>query len=693
MAVVSFSYLVFGHELIASMYVGQSFDVLNRLIEDHRAGRPWGTVEHYFTLSELLYSRFLVVCIAIQLTIIAVLKSRALLDKTYRFFTAETHPLNLAVFRIVLFYMIFESVDISSVTWFSQIPAELRVAPVGLGWMVEYMPVNPLWAHVSSMLLLACSFTAMIGLFTRTSAVVVVVLSFYVFGIPQFYGKINHYHHLLWFAAILAASRSGDALSCDAVTASWKRADRLGITNPPGSAYLYGLPLRFVWVLMGSIYFFAGFWKFWESGLGWALSDNLKFIMNQKWTELGYWTPIFRIDQYPNLYRVGALGTILFEISFVFLLFSRRLRLLAPLGGLVFHAMTELFMRISFQSLVKCYVIFFDWDSIARRLGEWLYRKPMYVLYDGNCKLCRRTIASVRVFDLFGRVIYVNAADRQMILNERLDHLDSVSVFRDMHVVIGNKQCAGFEAYKALALRIPLLWPVVPLLYLSVVASSAKRLYRHIADSRACNIPAARLESDASQSHSRSASRHTVIVGVLLIAGSIVTGFGGIGESWPIAHYPTFAGIAGPEIKTLEIIALSSTGESVTLSQKTLGREIPVERFWGLISVVLSAKDEATRRVRLRALWKLWVRNNPQLAATELLRLYQVTLTVIPERWNENPIHRELLWEVSTVDFQEQTKLHPQRQGANHVSDEARPFFERNLLHVGLSSRIGWLPH
>ena len=121
MAVVSFS-SVFGHELIASMYAGQSFDVLNRLIEDHRAGRPWGTVEHYFTLSELLYSRFLVVCIAIQLTIVAAVKHRALVDKTYRFFTAETHPLNLAVFRIVLFYMIFESVDISSVTWFSQIP-------------------------------------------------------------------------------------------------------------------------------------------------------------------------------------------------------------------------------------------------------------------------------------------------------------------------------------------------------------------------------------------------------------------------------------------------------------------------------------------------------------------------------------------------------------------------------------------
>ena len=70
----------FGHELIASMYAGQSFDILNNLIEDHRAGRPWANLEHYFTLSKLFYSRFLVVCIAIQLTMVAALKYRVFLS-------------------------------------------------------------------------------------------------------------------------------------------------------------------------------------------------------------------------------------------------------------------------------------------------------------------------------------------------------------------------------------------------------------------------------------------------------------------------------------------------------------------------------------------------------------------------------------------------------------------------------------
>ena len=34
-------------------------------------------------------------------------------------------------------------------------------------------------------------------------------------GIPQFFGKINHIHHLIWFMAIFAVSPCADVLSID----------------------------------------------------------------------------------------------------------------------------------------------------------------------------------------------------------------------------------------------------------------------------------------------------------------------------------------------------------------------------------------------------------------------------------------------------------------------------------------------
>src|SRR5262249_46922780 len=127
------------------------------------------------------------------------------------------------------------------------------------------------------------------------------------------------------------------------------------------------------------------------------------------------WRPIFRLDQYPLLYRMSAAATIAFELSFIFLIFFPSIRLLAPVGGLVFHNMTTLFMRISFWQLQVCYVVFFDWDRLFRWVGLRLYLEPMYLIFDGNCQLCRRTIAILRTTDILHRVIYVNALDKHQI--------------------------------------------------------------------------------------------------------------------------------------------------------------------------------------------------------------------------------------------------------------------------------------
>jgi predicted DCC family thiol-disulfide oxidoreductase YuxK len=641
-----FFYVFFGSSVITAIYKGESLEFLNKLIEHHRMGRPYATLEHYFTLSRLLLSKTVIICITIQLLTIAGLKYRYILCRIREFFAAATYPINLAVFRVVLFYTIFTSVDVSSVMWFSQIPAELRVAPQGLGWLLDYLPINVACAKAFSVLLLTSCLTGMIGLCTRTSALLVTVSSFYVLGIPQFYGKVNHYHHLLWFAAILAASRCGDVFSCDAILAAWRRADH-GVTDPPGPSRLYALPLRFVWLLMGIIYFFAGFWKVWYVGVDWAWSDNLKFIMYAKWADLGGWTPVFRIDQYPVLCKLAALGAVGFEMSFVFLIFSKRFRLFAPLGGLVFHTMTEIFMRISFRSLLRCYVAFFDWHAIFHHIGRWLYREEMHVLYDGNCKLCRRTMASLRVFDIFGRVTYVNALDEKAIADHGLHWMDFAALLKDMHAVVGMKSWTGFSAYRMLARRIPVLWPAVPLLYLWPIAMVARRVNRHVADARQCSMPCEpSLTAWEREGRLALGSRPVTVIGSLLLLGNIIVGAGDIHFSWPLAAYPSFAGLAGPEAHALEVAVLNATGDVIPLNDQTMRQKMAPERFLGLVGPILSANDDTQRRIRLQALWRLWVHNDASLQQAHAVRFYDVTLITIPERRSENPIRRELLFEL-----------------------------------------------
>lgn len=101
-------------------------------------------------------------------------------------------PIDLAVFRIVLFYVIFKSVNVSSVVWFSQMPKALLFPPWGTGWLPDSVPINETVANTACAMLRWASFTAMIGLLTRRSALLTAMLAVYVLGIPHCFGQVNH---------------------------------------------------------------------------------------------------------------------------------------------------------------------------------------------------------------------------------------------------------------------------------------------------------------------------------------------------------------------------------------------------------------------------------------------------------------------------------------------------------------------
>ncbi len=615
-------------------------------------------------------SRIVLIGVAIQLLFVARQERAQIRHRVSVFFTAVTHPINLAVFRIVFFGCLFTAVNPAEIVWFSQLPPELQFAPTGLGWLLTNLPINQTLASISSYLIRLFALTGILGLFSRTSATLTVLLGIYALGIPQFFGKVNHYHHLLWFAAILAASRCGDMFSIDAVWAAWKRADR-GVVEPPAESQVYALPLRFVWLLIGIIYFFPGFWKVWLSGFDWALSENFKFQLYNKWSELDGWLPFFRLDQYPLLYKPLALGAIIFELSFIFLIFWPRVRSLMAVGGIIFHAMVGKFMQIhNFWTLQANYVAFFDWHAFFQRLGSWLYPQQLYLVYDGNCQLCRRTIACLRVFDLLGRITYVNALDSQALRRQGLAWLDYDALMVDIHAVVQKQTWAGFAAYRVLAARMPIFWPILPLLSVWPIPKLGNQIYRRVADSRTCQV-AHLLASDSRLGKINSPHRTLAItaVGLFLLVINSICGLAGIYRAWPFALYPPFAVLAKETRESLEIIPLSSTGEPLPFDQQILKQKFAADRYEGLIysilgtgrpdldqysspwmqrliaSIVGSREDVAQQRVRLKALWQVAVQTDPRLAPAASVQFYKVRRWTTPQQ-STHPIQRELIFEL-----------------------------------------------
>jgi hypothetical protein len=274
-------------------------------------------------------------------------------------FRAEL-PHGLGALRIALGVAVLVSPELWRAPYFAAQPEALRFAPEGLGWIAQHVPIRLELAYVAQATLIACCIAAIAGVAAQSAMFGVTLSGLYVFGLSQLSGAVIHDMHLFWLSALLTVSPSGDAFSLG-------RKIR-GHPQPSAARSLrYGVPLQFARVLLALVYFFPGFWKLATSGPAWIASDNLRNQLYWKWYQLGREPPALRLDHLPYALQALAFGVVVFELSFILLIWFPRGRVAAALGGLAFHAGTQWSMGITFLSLVACYVVFWPWErSIAR---------------------------------------------------------------------------------------------------------------------------------------------------------------------------------------------------------------------------------------------------------------------------------------------------------------------------------------
>jgi predicted DCC family thiol-disulfide oxidoreductase YuxK len=112
------------------------------------------------------------------------------------------------------------------------------------------------------------------------------------------------------------------------------------------------------------------------------------------------------------------------------------------------------------------------------------------VLYDGDCRLCRKSVEQLRRLDVWHRLSYVNVRENGQ-MRACQPPLDPERLLQEMHLVTpdGRRVYHGFAAFRWMAWRLPLLWPLAPLLYLPGVPTVGQRLYLWIARNRFRLIP------------------------------------------------------------------------------------------------------------------------------------------------------------------------------------------------------------
>lgn len=551
--------------------------------------------------ADVAFRRLVAVALLLLVTAFGGLVVRPRMFRDY--FTAVTHPLNLAVFRIVIFFVLANIRYVEQAITMSALPSVFLVPPEGLEFILPHVPISPgIVRPLAAVYVIAC-LMAMIGLYTRTSATVAVLLGIYVLGIVQFYGKVGHFHHVLWFGAIMAASPCADVLSVDAVRRAWRRAPA-GADTPIAPAKGYALPLRLTWLVLSLLYFFPGFGKFVRSGTAWAFSDNLKLLMYGRWRQAGE-VPFFRIDQYPEMYQMAAASTILFELMFPVLLFIPMLRLPLAASGLIFHNLSGIFMRLGFTLLQPVYVSFVNWHRLLSAAGSRLFRAPLTLAYEPGCVECRRITAVSRRLDLLQVVKYLEEPGSGQ-------HIDRADL-------------------RALIARVPLLVTLIP----ALVKDSVRRVVREHSTYRQAPQPA--------PSAPHPSRRSVVIVGGGIFVAVLLAGLAGLNSGWPFASYPQFAQLS-TEFRT--VVGAELIRPDGTVLQ--LATEVPAEeltgRYGGLTDGILNSETEELRRRRLEALLTLLQDEGLRVEPGDEVVFYADQVSVVPERWNENPLSREMLY-------------------------------------------------
>lgn len=544
-----------------------------------------------------------------------------------RFFYAISRPLNLAFYRVVAFATIFLDLDFDAdpkiVLFFANLPKELQFPPPGLGPLLSVLPINEVLARLALAGLTTFSFLAMIGLFTRFSAWMTVACALYALGIAQFYGQVNHYHHMFWFAAILAASRCADVLSVDAFLAARRRGAELGNIEPPGESRAYALPLRFVWLTIGIIYFFPGFWKYWRSGMDWAFSDNFANQLHLKWMQRDGWMPFFRIDQYPFLYQPAAFITMMWEMMFLPAMFFPRLRLAGAVVGAMFHIGTRVLMHIGFWTLQTSYLSLFNWDGIFRRLGRRMYADELFFLYDGNDIAIRRRLASWRTLDVFfNRITYINIHDQAALAAAGMSGAVDVNGVR---AVLAGQTFEGGAAWRAAAKRIPPLWPVVPFVGRETSGPTEP-------------VPATATAVGWVPRHGLAG---VTAVFSILLAGNLLFGFKEARTGYPFTCYPPFSRNPGPEALVIHVEPIDANGNPIEWDELKLKKRFGSARYVSMIKLLRLKKNPK----QLRAFWEVVRQENPHLADAHGVRFWETRFRTDPAFYGRNMLGRELVYE------------------------------------------------
>lgn len=351
--------------------------------------------------------------------------------------------------------------------------------------------VVALWCVYATVL--AC---VMFGLWTRTMTVAAVLLmfSFHERNLQPLGGGDTLLRNI---GFILMLAPEIHAFSVDRLEEQWQSWKTSGKFLKPLRTHIW--PYRLLlWQFM--IIYLTSVWDKFQGEM-WLEGTSIAAIFHH--THFFRWPKEFA-DLLTFFSPYASPSFLIFELSWMLLLIPRELWWVLPerlkrhslkrwilAAGIFFHGTIALLMDVgtfSFAIFTGYVGLLLDRDFVAlRELCNGRVNDKQFairVLYDGNCRLCTRSIFVLLMLDHLKRlqpVDFRDSAARKRVAPE----LDISDLDRALHIKLSDgRTYNGFDAFRVLTWHLPVLWVVAPLLYAPGVPSIGRTMYAKIAANR-----------------------------------------------------------------------------------------------------------------------------------------------------------------------------------------------------------------
>lgn len=353
--------------------------------------------------------------------------------------------------------------------------------PDGVLRLVDASPDWMVWLWVA--VFLASLATFALGWLSQLSAIVLTLACYYFYALNNYHiGTLSFDILMVTLVLMCVSGYHGDVLSLDSLrrgkVRSYKRLQPFFVQR----LLQLQLALTFWYTALAKI----------TSGGNWLTGNPYHALMNYPAIGVVRNFPLRDwLAQHPALCHSLGLVLLAFEFIIPVLWFIPRTRALGIVLGIAFQVMlwATLHVPTIFLFLFPAMMLLF---IPPEHLVGWIEAHQAahaaggraVLLYDGRCGFCRASVTQLRVLDLLG---WIDPADMhgQPDLSKLHPALTMERCRSEMVLVEPNGRLSGgFDAFRRMSRHLPLLWPLLPFLYLPGAAWLGRKAYRWIAAHR-----------------------------------------------------------------------------------------------------------------------------------------------------------------------------------------------------------------